>query len=84
MRRYGYNIISHIVNRRSIRSYTSKKVSTSDITEILTAANCAPSGNNLQPWKFSVVINDEQLLKKLASLTILGTNGSLLDSSLPR
>jgi nitroreductase len=63
-------IISHIVNRRSIRSYTSKKVSPSDITTMLTAANWAPSGNNLQPWRFSVVMNDEQLLKKLASLTV--------------
>jgi nitroreductase len=63
-------IISPFANRRSIRSYTSKKVSPSDITKILTAASWAPSGNNLQPWRFSVVMNDEQLLKKLSSLTV--------------
>jgi nitroreductase len=62
--------MSSIVNRRSIRSYTSEKVKPDDITKILTAASWAPSGNNLQPWKFSVVMNDEDLIKKLSSLTI--------------
>jgi nitroreductase len=62
--------MSSMVNRRSVRSYTSEKVKPSDITTILTAASWAPSGNNLQPWKFSVVMNDADLLKKLSSLTI--------------
>lgn len=64
------SLMSSIVNRRSVRSYTSEKISSSDITKILTAAGWAPSGNNLQPWKFSVVMNDEDLLKKLSSLTV--------------
>ncbi len=64
------SLMSSIVNRRSVRSYTSKKVSSSDITKILTAAGWAPSGNNLQSWRFSVVIDDEDLLKKLSSLTV--------------
>ncbi|WP_235334113.1 nitroreductase family protein [Pelosinus fermentans] len=62
--------MSSIVNRRSVRSYTSEKVKPNDITKILTAASWAPSGNNLQPWKFSVVMNDEDLTQKLSSLTI--------------
>ncbi|AIF53617.1 nitroreductase [Pelosinus sp. UFO1] len=64
------SIMSTIVNRRSIRSYTSEKISKNDITKILTAASWAPSGNNLQPWKFSVVMNNEELIKRLSSLTI--------------
>lgn len=64
------SLMSSIVNRRSIRSYTAKKVSPNDITKILTAGGWAPSGNNLQPWRFSVVMNDEDLLQKLSSLTV--------------
>jgi nitroreductase len=62
--------MSSILNRRSVRSYTSEKVKPNDITKILTAASWAPSGNNLQPWKFSVVMNNEELIKRLSSLTI--------------
>lgn len=64
------SIMTGILNRRSIRAYTAEKVNPDDITKILTAASWAPSGNNLQPWKFSVVMNDKDLIKKLSSLTI--------------
>lgn len=64
------SLMECILNRRSIRSYTSQKVEPDDIKKILTAASWAPSGNNLQPWKFSVVMNDENLIKELSSLTI--------------
>ena len=36
----------------------------------MTAATWAPSGNNLQPWKFAIIINDKALMKKLSTLTI--------------
>ena len=38
--------------------------------QLLTAASWAPSGNNLQPWRFSVIMNDKDLIKELSSLTI--------------
>ena len=38
--------------------------------QLLTAANWAPSGNNLQPWQFSVVMENKDLLKELSSLTV--------------
>ena len=63
------SIMSNILNRRSIRAYTSKQIVRDDIIKILTAASWAPSGNNLQPWRFSVVTNSE-LIEKLSSLTI--------------
>ena len=63
------SVLSTILDRRSIRSYSSKKVDRDDIIKILTAASWAPSGNNLQPWRFSVIVNNE-LVKKLSSLTI--------------
>ena len=64
------SIIPCILNRRSVRAYTSEKVSEDAIMQLLTAANWAPSGNNMQPWRFSVVINNKELIKKLSSLTV--------------
>lgn len=63
------SVMSNILNRRSIRAYTSKKVDRTDIIQILTAASWAPSGNNIQPWRFSVITN-AKLIKELSSLTI--------------
>ena len=62
-------IMAAILNRRSIRSYTLEKVKLSDVAKILTAASWAPSGKNLQPWRFSVIANNAELIHKLAALT---------------
>ena len=62
--------MSFILNRKSIREYTSEKVSKDVIMQLLTAANCAPSVNNMQPWRFSVLMNNKELIKKLSSLTV--------------
>jgi len=62
-------IMAAILNRRSIRSYTLEKVKLSDVAKILTAASWAPSGKNLQPWRFSVIANNTDLIHKLAALT---------------
>ncbi|SEJ97126.1 Nitroreductase [Propionispira arboris] len=59
-----------ILTRRSIRAYQEKPVNPEDIKTILTAAAWAPSGNNLQPWKFAVIMNDKALMKKLSALTV--------------
>jgi len=58
------SVMSCILNRRSIRTYTSKEVSKDAVIQILTAANWAPSGNNMQPWRFSVVMNNKEMIKK--------------------
>jgi len=63
-------LTDNILTRRSIRAYQEKPVNPEDIKTILTAATWAPSGNNLQPWKFAVIINDKALIKKLSALTI--------------
>ncbi len=54
-----------IRTRRSIRSFSSKEVSQETIEKILEAARIAPSGNNLQPWKF-VVVRDKEKKEKIA------------------
>lgn len=62
--------MSCILDRRSVRAYNSEQVNQNDIIQLLTAANWAPSGNNIQPWRFSVVMNNKELIKKLSSLTV--------------
>ncbi|SCZ08582.1 nitroreductase family protein [Alkaliphilus peptidifermentans] len=63
-------VMSCILNRRSVRTYIPQEVSVDDIMQLLTAASWAPSGNNLQPWKFSVVVNNKDLIKEVSSLTV--------------
>ncbi|SKC68645.1 nitroreductase family protein [Maledivibacter halophilus] len=44
-------VMSCILERRSVRAYTSEEISEDTIMQLLTAANWAPSGNNIQPWR---------------------------------
>lgn len=58
-------VFENILSRKSVRSYTEKKISREQIDTLLRAAMAAPTGKDMRPWKF-VVIDDEALLKKLA------------------
>lgn len=62
--------MSCIMNRRSIRSFKSEAVSKELIRQILQAACWAPSGKNGQPWKFSIIMDDESLKERICSLSI--------------
>ena len=44
-----------IARRRSIRRYTTDPVSDETIEKLLSAATCAPSAHNSQPWRFVVL-----------------------------
>lgn len=44
-----------IFSRKSVRSYTQQEVSAEQVERLLRAAMAAPSGINLQPWRFVVV-----------------------------
>ena len=52
--------------RLSVRDFLSTPVSGEVVREILTAAACAPSGGNLQPWHVAVVAGEP--LTRLKSL----------------
>jgi len=52
-----------IRKRRSVRKYKDKLVTDEIIDELIEAARLAPSGNNVQPWRFYVVRNKELFLK---------------------
>ena len=52
-------ILKTIKNRRSVRSYMSEKINQEDLNSIIEAGIYAPSGNNDQPWHFTVIQNKE-------------------------
>ncbi len=61
-------MIKEIIERSSIRSYTDKKISDSDIKTILEAGRLAPSWMNVQPWHF-ISVSDEQTKDLLCKLS---------------
>jgi nitroreductase len=52
-----------IKNRRSIRDYSNKDVSTDLVLEAISAANLAPSPGHLQILKFIIVKDSEKIVK---------------------
>lgn len=54
--------------RRSIRKYKPDEVTDSQIAALLEAARLAPSGFNVQPWRF-VAVKDRDTRKMLAGAT---------------
>jgi len=49
-----------IEDRRSIRAFKEEPVEVKAIEEVLEMTICAPSALNLQPWEFTVVMNEER------------------------
>ena len=68
--------IKNIMSRRSIRSFTDKKVSDEIINTLLQAAIYAPSAKNGQSWFFSVVQNKE-ILDKIDSVVECMRGGNI-------
>ncbi len=54
-----------IMNRKSVRSYTDQDVTEAQVETILKAAMAAPTGMNMQPWRF-VVVRDQAVKDVLA------------------
>ena len=52
-----------ILNRRSIRQYTSQPLSTGEIKQLLTAAMSAPSCMNCRDWSF-IVVTDRDMMSE--------------------
>lgn len=63
--------LATIHNRKSVRHYTSEKVTEAQLTEILKAGMAAPTAVNKQPWAF-VSITDREMLDKLSVLEYAG------------
>ncbi len=60
---------SVIESRRSIRKFLPDSIPDEYINEILDAARLAPSGGNIQPWRF-VVIKSPEAREKLKDFTL--------------
>ena len=58
-------VLDNIFSRKSVRSYTEQKLSSEQIETLLKAAMAAPSGLNMQPWRF-VVVTDQAVKEELA------------------
>lgn len=56
-----------LLTRRSIRKYQNRKIPRQDLSEIIKAAQYAPSAHNKQPWEF-LVIEDRQTLSSLRTV----------------
>lgn len=61
------NPIDFILNRRSIRKYSDKKIENSVVLEIIKAGMYAPSAVNKQPWHF-ILIDDRSLLEAIIKM----------------
>ncbi|MGQ9557038.1 MAG: nitroreductase family protein [Desulfurispora sp.] len=57
------DLLTALKDRRSVRAYLEQPVTEETIRQLLEYATYAPSGSNLQPWRFAVV-QDQQLLQK--------------------
>lgn len=55
------DIITSIIERRSIRKFKDKEIPNEAIEKILKSAMYAPSGGNAQPWDFIFVTNKDKL-----------------------
>ncbi|MBN2852124.1 MAG: nitroreductase family protein [Clostridia bacterium] len=62
------NIKDIIYERRTIRKFTDRKVSDSDLNYLIDLARMAPSGSNMQPLKYAIV-NQEDNVQKVFKLT---------------
>jgi nitroreductase len=56
-----------ILTTRALRRFTDEPVAIEDIEAILRAAQQAPSGGNIQPWRF-VVVTDPEVRARLGAL----------------
>ena len=73
--------LSMIFERRSVREYSSDKLSETDLRSLLEAGMAAPSASNSKPWHFAVT-TDPLLLERLAGAHAYGKmrSGEYLDT----
>ncbi|MCX8193033.1 MAG: nitroreductase family protein [Nitrososphaeria archaeon] len=76
---YSSKILEIIRERRSIREFRDEEIPVEDLKLLIEAARWAPSGSNLQPWKF-VIVTDKRLVKaiKLISPGMFGEPPALI------
>ena len=63
----GEMVLDIIKRRRSIRHFDGKPLPEDQLEQILEAGRWAPSGANVQPWRF-IVVTQKEALKDIAEL----------------
>ena len=61
---HSNELMQEMLNRRSIRDFSSAEIPDLVIKNVLKTAMAAPSGANKQPWKF-IVVKDVKIKKKI-------------------
>ena len=61
---HSHSFLQLMLSRRSIRDFSSKKISDEVIENILKTAISSPSGANKQPWSF-VIVKNKNIKKKI-------------------
>lgn len=64
----GMDVLEAIKSRRSVRRYKEDQVPSELVERILDAARWAPTGGNIQPWRF-IVVKDRVLLDLLKKVS---------------
>lgn len=59
-------VLSNILQRKSVRSYTDEPVSREALDTLVRAAMAAPTAKDMRPWKF-VIIDDTTVLRAMAA-----------------
>jgi nitroreductase len=60
-----------LITRRSIRRYKTHPIPSKVIEQLIDAARLAPSANNIQPWEF-VVVTEQNMRQKIAEFADYG------------
>ena len=60
-------VFENIKTRRSVRKYSDKAISDTDLDLIVEAGRWAPSGANAQPWRF-VILRDRALIEAVGEV----------------
>jgi coenzyme F420-0:L-glutamate ligase/coenzyme F420-1:gamma-L-glutamate ligase len=76
------HITDSIKKRRSIRKYSSRKVSIDILRQVLEAAGWAPSAHNAQPWRF-IVLTDTSLKRELAEAMANAWEADMIKDGIP-
>jgi len=72
-------VMEAIRGRRAVRRFTGEKVSLEDMKKILEAGIWAPSGSNVQPWEFVLVMDEDNVERvKMLSPGLFGNPSALV------
>ena len=72
-------VMEAIRGRRAVRRFTGEKVSLEDMKKILEAGIWAPSGSNVQPWEFVLVMDEDNVERvKVLSPGLFGNPSALV------